>query len=228
MTLKDLLMAGAPAVPDWFEPTVPPKPEQPFYEPVGDNGEYPTEEERALLLQWRSGEIERPNLSSFSYWCDAWGLYREKYAEWKRNRERERLLQWPLYYAEEVMKRLDGERERGHHGGEVTGVLMPLGAADVAPVLAELDKQSDCLSARAAVVIRSLYEQLHGEQIEEASHSNGELALSRGCEIKTLAETALKEWESWVRDQLEGTEAFVEKMGEINDFKQRLEKRRRP
>ena len=110
-TLRDWFAIHAPAEP-WpdFKPDMPPKPEQPPLEPVGNNGEAPDEREMRQLYCWRQDPIYdvEEDLPTFSYWVGMWREYWEERANWYRAFEQARREQWPYYYADVMMR----ERER--------------------------------------------------------------------------------------------------------------------
>ena len=97
------LMAHAPAEPpDWFEPAIEPPP------PSAKHPINPTDQEREELRglgDWLSPEEATcPRVKAYGAELDA---ARIAYAAWKSRYYRERYLQWPRAWAEEMLKRRD-------------------------------------------------------------------------------------------------------------------------
>ena len=78
LTVRDCFIAAAPAEP-WpeFKPAMPPKPSSPPLEPVGNDGEAPTDDELRSLLDWHNDPIWDAHIvhPKFSFWVDAWLEY---------------------------------------------------------------------------------------------------------------------------------------------------------
>lgn len=107
-----LLAAGAPAVPDWFVPVLnSAMPDQPKLvqppRPQGVSGNY--ERDMKFIKGGVTGDaaevLEKyPFAEGFiAAWVEFWERARAYEAEYRQ----ERLLQWPVYYAREVIARLE-------------------------------------------------------------------------------------------------------------------------
>lgn len=112
--LRAYFAAHAPAEP-WpeFEPIMPPKPIPPIREPVGNNGEAPTDDELKSLKEGRSSIADQEKAHpKFTYWIRAWHEYQREMIEYDTRYFRERRAQWPWYYADQVLaRRLTGKAE---------------------------------------------------------------------------------------------------------------------
>lgn len=102
----DYFAAHAPARP-WqhYQPTVPPAPVTPMFDPVGNDGEAPTEDEARKLCDWRIDacwDVDEA-LPAYSYWCDSWRDYWIKLRAHKQLVEVEYDRQWPWFYAEAML-----------------------------------------------------------------------------------------------------------------------------
>jgi len=84
MSFKQSLMASAPPVPGWFEPELPPKPQEPK-EFVGKGDHADPDRYKAYL-------------ESVHKWM-------RDVKAWELEREQERVFQWPEYYALSVINR---------------------------------------------------------------------------------------------------------------------------
>jgi hypothetical protein len=101
MTLRDYFIAHAPAEPQpWFEPTMPhPKPEAPAWPAF-------TDDEHAQYNSWRNGgreveEIESVQVASFARQTIFYANQRE---DWEHDYQKQRLVQWPAAWADEMLK----------------------------------------------------------------------------------------------------------------------------
>jgi hypothetical protein len=109
ISLRDYLAIHAPAEP-WpsFQPAIEYPPlDIPSINPVGNNGEYPTDDELKELTAWRmDGYDPEPEISArFSFWMAAWAAYHQKRIGQSKEYELERRAQWPWYYADQVIAR---------------------------------------------------------------------------------------------------------------------------
>lgn len=93
--LRDYYIAHAPPVPEWFALVIPDEPHRELN---------PSPALKALLNkpreQWSHDECVMRDAE------DAARVEHNRlHAEWREMARRERLLQWPLYWADEMMKR---------------------------------------------------------------------------------------------------------------------------
>lgn len=93
--LRDYYIAHAPPVPEWFEPVAPPKPKW------RDNPEALALKSRKLKPEEMSAD-QRALLAAERAAIEE---YSRSNTEWQLQVKRERLLQWPLYWADQMMKR---------------------------------------------------------------------------------------------------------------------------
>ncbi|MEW5709796.1 MAG: hypothetical protein AB1830_12975 [Pseudomonadota bacterium] len=107
ITLLDCFAVHAPEPWTWFEPQMPPRPEPPPYEPIGNDGEAPDEETDMHLQAWRQDPCWNPEAheryAPFSYWVQSWRSYWRQRDEWDKERVRQRDLQWPWFYAKTML-----------------------------------------------------------------------------------------------------------------------------
>lgn len=101
MTLRDYFIAHAPTeVPTWFEPEVCPAPTEP------EKPEF-TDAQRSQLNGWRNDYVQAKDIKDEA--VRAYALELEAHKKAMRGHaahiERERILQWPGYWADEQIKR---------------------------------------------------------------------------------------------------------------------------
>lgn len=104
VTVRDYFVAHAPAEP-WpdFYPAMSGRPEQPPSTPVGNEGDAPSAYELDRLHAWRMDDFTPLPTSTkerFSCWMDAVRAYRKAVGEYEKERERQRRIQWPEYWAD--------------------------------------------------------------------------------------------------------------------------------
>lgn len=108
MTLRDYFAAHAPSE-RWphFVPRVPPAPAAPSCEPVGNDGEAPTDEQRQTLNAWRHDPCwdadTTPSLVAFTCWIEAWNDHWQARAAWKEAMRVASAEQWPWFYADRML-----------------------------------------------------------------------------------------------------------------------------
>lgn len=110
MNLIEYFAAHAPAVPDWFEPQLPEKPQPPeHYEMIlnpvqldivkkawsDDNDDWYEENDVRVTK-----EIDRVMKS----WVKQWKEFRAESRQWEEDKQIQTLMQWPFYYASQVLK----------------------------------------------------------------------------------------------------------------------------
>jgi hypothetical protein len=107
MSLRDYLAAHAPAE-HWphFAAVVPSRPSRPSHQPIGNEGELPTELESRMLEGWRSDSCwdARDELPKFSYWIKSWEDYWSAMREWQVACVQASHEQWPWFYADAMLK----------------------------------------------------------------------------------------------------------------------------
>jgi hypothetical protein len=103
MSLRAYFMAHAPAEPQpWFAPRMPARP-QPPERPRSQDLTPDASKELDGLNDWLNTEdVQDPNVKSFAEAMDA---YRLNSDAWAREQKRERYLQWPGAWADEMIKR---------------------------------------------------------------------------------------------------------------------------
>lgn len=108
MSLRDYFAAHAPTQ-RWntYLPTMREKPTRPDHQPVGNNGEWPTDAEAKSLENWRHDPCwdATEEFPQFSYWAKAWEDFWTATTEWERDYEREAERQWPYFYADAMLER---------------------------------------------------------------------------------------------------------------------------
>jgi hypothetical protein len=110
MTLRDYFAAHAP-LEQWphYEAQLPPRPKEPMTEIIGNDGEAPTPAQARYLNDWRSDpNFEPDKYPQFSNWIAAWLAYWPALHDWHEERKKQRLIQWPYFYADTIL----AERER--------------------------------------------------------------------------------------------------------------------
>lgn len=103
MSLRDYFAAHAPAVPDWFEPTMPEAPKHPALESADAWGL--TDDQRELARQWRLDphwDADETD-SALLPFCEAFRDYWDASAGFQDEKTRQRLAQWPWFYADMVL-----------------------------------------------------------------------------------------------------------------------------
>jgi hypothetical protein len=107
MTLRDYFAAHAPFE-HWshFQAVVPPRPTRPQDQPVGNDGEWPTELESRMLAGWRTDACwdAHEELPKFSHWIKSWEDYWKAMNEWNVACVRASYEQWPWFYADAMLK----------------------------------------------------------------------------------------------------------------------------
>lgn len=106
-TLRDYFAAHAPEQ-MWphFKAAVPPRPEAPSAQPIGNDGQYPTDLEERNLTDWRRDahwDIDE-DLPNFSNWCAGWRAYWKAKQQWEDDQLIARREQWPWFYADAMMR----------------------------------------------------------------------------------------------------------------------------
>lgn len=132
-----VLAAHAPhEIPEWFEPDISPfKERAPKLTPSPElsklcegwrrdpcfdlfdfaegekieipNGFYPYSEEVGVVPRTRDYEITKEDESFLADYQIAWKAYWRKSAEWEKYRNQEKYFQWRVFYAEEVLGRIE-------------------------------------------------------------------------------------------------------------------------
>ena len=103
LTVRDYFVAHAPAEPwAWYGPAIPMPPEMPK---SADNDAWEfTEDERHLAAGWLVNPVFEltgsPRLDSFREKREA---YRDAFTAWNAERERQRCLQWPGFWADQML-----------------------------------------------------------------------------------------------------------------------------
>ena len=112
-TLRDLFALSAPADP-WpeFEPVMPDPPAPPTAHPVGNNGGWPDEEALHALTEWRKDPTwdAESSYPKYSIWVKSWRAYWGDMRQYGHRRAIQRRIQWPYWYADQMMAERDRKR----------------------------------------------------------------------------------------------------------------------
>jgi hypothetical protein len=117
MTLRDYLIAHAPAVPGWFEPTLPKCPEWLNVEHITDDA---VREDVKIALDASTD----PATEAGRAWIEQQRQIGEQIADWNKLKRRETILQWPAYWADEQLRRraermlAQGQQQGGQHAAD--------------------------------------------------------------------------------------------------------------
>lgn len=101
LTKLEAFMLRAPAEPhEWFEPEMPDKPNIPQWENIEDHG---LKEEMRLCFDCDSD----PETPAGIAWMEAYKASYRAWREWQSEKVKQRLIQWPRAWAEEVLAELE-------------------------------------------------------------------------------------------------------------------------
>lgn len=97
----DYFAAHAPAEPQsWFEPLISPKPEPPSDDLL--NGLPPLVRQKAV--DWRRDHMHHTSIVGAEEFCSEWKLFWQAGEAWELEWRRERFVQWPYAWAEQVLR----------------------------------------------------------------------------------------------------------------------------
>jgi hypothetical protein len=106
MTLRQYYIAHAPTEPwSWFKPLMLLKPGYP--ECISNDGNEPSEEEYKTIADWKSDPHWDLDLPNFSKWLNALDVYYKASREWEAEYQKQRDLQWPIFWADAMIKNFE-------------------------------------------------------------------------------------------------------------------------
>lgn len=106
MSLRAYFIAHAPAEPwGWFHPIVEAEPVEP---PLEDDRVWKfNPEERSLAKNWRKDPCYDPPQRFLRQFVEMWKDYWQRRDEWCKHRGRERQIQWPAFWADQMIQQLN-------------------------------------------------------------------------------------------------------------------------
>lgn len=107
MSPRDYFIAHAPATPwEWFQPAMKPKPTQPPFRAVDNNGNDADVQRLVTMDNWRrdpSWDVTE-EFPQFSNWVGQWRDYWLAMGEYEKARKQQRDLQWPAFWADRMLE----------------------------------------------------------------------------------------------------------------------------